>query len=209
MASTLPVPAGDGLPAPIGQIVSYAGLGRRVAAYVIDLVIGFSVLMAAAFTTRILLAAGLVTPIQATDPVTLWRSLGVGLKVAVLLAFVLAMGPIYFVLFESSPWQATFGKRVVDIRVTGDDGQRVNRRRACVRWIARFFCGLFGGSLASLVLIATTQNQKAVHDHLAHTLVLRGRPTAGVSLGPWRVIAAFGLAFLGILGMYIAVFSAS
>jgi uncharacterized RDD family membrane protein YckC len=179
-----------------------------VAAYVIDLIIAFSVMMAAGFTSRILFAAGLVTPVPPTDPVSLWASLSAGLKLAVLFAYMLAMGPIYFALFESSPWQATFGKRLLTIYVTGDDGQRVTLARSSIRWISRFVCGLFGGSLASIILIATSDNRKAIHDSIAHTRVLKGRPAPGGSLGAWRILAAFGLQFLGILGMYLSALSA-
>jgi len=161
--------------------------------------------MAAGFSARILFAAGLVTSVQPTDPVTLWNSLGIGLKLVVLFAYVLATGPIYFALFESSPWQATFGKRLLTIHVTGDDSQRISLARSSIRWIARFVCSWFGGSLVSIVLVATTQNRKALHDYLAHTLVLKGRPDLGGSFGMWRLVLAFGLAFLWILGMYIAI----
>jgi uncharacterized RDD family membrane protein YckC len=210
MASPAPNSGGGISPAPIAQPVPrpYAGLPRRVAAYLIDMIIGFSVIMAAGFTARILFAAGFLTPVQPTDPVTLWHSLGVGLQLTVLLAYVLAMGPIYFALFESSPWQATFGKRLLTIHVTGDDGQRVSLARSSGRWIARFVCSWFAGSLVSIVLIPTTENHKALHDYLAHTLVLKGRPALGGSFGAWRFVVAFGLALLGILGMYIAILSA-
>jgi hypothetical protein len=119
MASPVPNPATN-LGAvhpfpPMAQTLSlpYAALVHRVAAYVIDLIIAFSVMMAAGFASRILFAAGLVTPVPPTDPVSLWASLSAGLKLAVLFAYMLAMGPIYFALFESSPWQATFGKRLL------------------------------------------------------------------------------------------------
>lgn len=210
MASPAPIPGGGISSAPIAQPVPrpYASLARRLPAYIIDVIICFSVIMAAGFTARILFAYGLLTPVPPTDPVTLWNSLGVGLQFVVVLSFVLAMGPIYSALFESSPWQATFGKRLLTIYVTGDDGQRVSLARSSGRWIGRFFCGLFGGSFVSLITIAVTDDRKALHDYLAHTLVLKGRPASGGSLGVWRLVVAFGLAFLGILGMYMAAFSA-
>jgi uncharacterized RDD family membrane protein YckC len=225
MASPAPNPGAPNLGAPslgapsLGEVrpfpptaqtlsVPYAALGHRVAAYVIDLIIVFSVMMAAGFTSRIVFAAGIVTEAPPTDPVSLWASLSAGLKLAVLLAYVLTMGPIYFALFESSPWQATFGKRLLAIYVTGEDSQRVSLARSSRRWIARFVCGLFGASLASIILIATSDNRKAVHDYIAHTRVLKGRPTPGGSLGAWRLLAAFGLEFLGILGMYLTAFGA-
>jgi uncharacterized RDD family membrane protein YckC len=177
-------------------------------AYFIDVIIGFSVMMAAGCTARIPFAYGLLTPMQPTDPLTLWNSLGVGLKLAVLLSYVLAMGPIHFALFESSPWQATFGKRLLTIHVTGDEGQRVSLARSSGRWIVRFFLGLFGGSLVSIITIAVTENRKAIHDYSAHTLVRKGRPVSGGSLGAWRLVAAFGLPFLVTVGIYMAVLTA-
>jgi uncharacterized RDD family membrane protein YckC len=207
MASPAPNPGGGISSAPTPQAVlrPHASLARRIPAYLIDIIIGFSMMMAAGYTARFPFAYGLLTPIQPTDPLSLWNSLGVGLKLAVLLAYVLAMGPIYFALFESSPWQATFGKRLLTIHVTGDEGQRVSLARSSGRWITRFFIGLFGGSLVSIITIAVTENRKAIHDYLAHTLVLKGRPASGGSLGAWRLVAAFGLPFLVTVGIYIAV----
>jgi uncharacterized RDD family membrane protein YckC len=195
---------------PIAQPLSvpYAALGARLAAYLVDMIVAFCLLMAAGFAARILFAAGLATPLPPTDPVSLWASLGIGLKLVVLFAYVLAMGPIYFSLFESSRWQATFGKRLLGVYVTGDDGQRVSLARSSSRWLARFFCSWFGGSLVSIILIAITQNRKALHDYIAHTRVLKGRPTSGGSLEVWRLLAAFGLQFLGIVCMYLTAFSA-
>ena len=46
----------------------------------------------------------------------------------------------------------------------------------------------------------------ALHDYIASTLVMRGRPVPGGSLEAWRVIAAFGIPFVWLLGMYVTVF---
>ena len=95
--------------------VPYADLASRVGAYIVDMIVAFCISMAAGFTARLLFAAGLVTEVPPTDPVSLWASLGITLKLVVVFSFVLAMGPIYFSLFESSPWQATFGKRLLRV----------------------------------------------------------------------------------------------
>jgi uncharacterized RDD family membrane protein YckC len=187
--------------------VPYADVASRLGAYLVDIIISFCVLMAVAFTTRILFATGLLTLPQPTDPVSLWASFSLGLKLAILFTYVLALGPIYFALFESSPWQATFGKRLLGIYVTRDDRQRVSLARSSTRWLARFFCSWFGGSLVSIILMAATKNCKALHDYIAHTRVLKGRPATNGSLEVWRLLAAFGLQFFGILCMYVAAFS--
>ena len=58
---------------------SYAGLGRRVAAHLIDILIAFVVMMAAGFFMRWLRVLGIWTvptpPSGEADPATLWHSM--------------------------------------------------------------------------------------------------------------------------------------
>jgi hypothetical protein len=84
-----------------------AGLGRRIAAYLLDLLIAFSVLLLVAISMRVFRAVGVWTPDGTEDPVEIWRALGVGAKLLVVSAYVLSGGPVYFILFHASPWQAS------------------------------------------------------------------------------------------------------
>jgi uncharacterized RDD family membrane protein YckC len=106
----------------------YSGVGRRFGAHVVDLVIVFSVLILHGMTFRMLRAAGIwkATNAEAVSPEALWHSFGVAPKIAVVLAFVVTSGLIYFPVFESSAWQATPGKRMLNIFVARDD-------RTCLR----------------------------------------------------------------------------
>jgi len=186
---------------------TFASLGRRIGAYLIDVLIAFSVLLLAGITLRVLRAAGLWMPIgagalppgAAATPDMLWHALGIGAKLAFMLAFVIAGGPIYLILFECSPWQATFGKRLLNIYVTDNGERRISLTRSFGRWLAMWVFGLFGGSLISLITIAATKNKKALHDFTAHTLVVRGEPIGGQELEPWRLVLAFTLPFVWIL----------
>jgi len=187
----------------------FAGLGRRLAAYFVDLAISASVFLFVALTMRGLRGVGLWRPAaervgEVYDPITAWHALGAGAKLAVVLGYVLSMGVLYFALFESSAWQATFGKRLLDMNVTDNEGRRIGVRRAVGRWFWKFFLGYFGVNIASLVTIPCVKDKKALHDYVARTLVVRGRPIPGGSLEAWRVVAAFGIPFAWLMVTFFA-----
>jgi len=185
----------------------YASLWRRIGAYAIDLVLAISVLILVAISMRMFRALGVWTPVPTgVDPETTWFTLGVGTNLLVMLGYVVAMGPTYFIFFHSSPWQATFGKRLLNIHVTDDAGQRITIGRAVKRWFTMFFLSWFGGTLVSLITIPTSKKHKALHDMLADTLVLNGRVEQVESLEGWRVFAAFGIPFLWLLTTFMIVF---
>jgi uncharacterized RDD family membrane protein YckC len=197
-------------PVAVAQL-PFAGLGRRLAAYFVDLAISASVFLFLALTMRGLRGIGLWRPAaeqagEGYDPITLWHTLGAGAKLAVVLGYVLSMGVIYFALFESSAWQATFGKRLLDVHVTDDEGRRIGIRRSVGRWFWKFFLGYFGVNIASLLTIPCVKNKKALHDYMAKTLVVRGRPVPGGSIEAWRVVAAFGIPFVWLMGTFLATF---
>lgn len=82
------------------------------------------------------------------------------------------IGILYFAFMESSPWQATLGKRAVGIRVTDLEGRRISFLRALGRYMGKFVSTiiLFIGFLMSL----WTQKRQALHDIMASTVVLQG-----------------------------------
>ena len=186
-----------------------AGLGRRLAAYFTDMAISASVFLFLVLAMRGLRGVGLWKPgtdqaVKGYAPMVAWQALGAGAKFAVVLGFVLSMGVIYFALFESSAWQATFGKRLFDMHVTDDEGKRIGVRRALGRWFWKFFLGYFWINVASLATIPLTKDKKALHDYLARTVVVRGRPVPGASLEAWRIIAGFGIPFTWLVAIFLA-----
>ncbi len=122
----------------------FAGLGRRLAAHLFDMTISASVFLVVDLTMRGLRAIGLWRPatkraVEDHDLIAAWHALGAFSKLALVLGFILSMGVIYSALFESSAWQATFGKRLLDMHVTDDEGRRIGVRRALGRWFWKFF----------------------------------------------------------------------
>jgi uncharacterized RDD family membrane protein YckC len=122
----------------------YAALGRRLAAYVIDVLLVLGLLFMVAFAVRGLRAIGLWAPSDsAVPPEQLWRALGVGPKLLIVLAYFISLGPMYVILFHASGWQATIGKRLAGIYVTDDAGNRITLSRSCGRWFAQFLVDSF------------------------------------------------------------------
>src|SRR5450755_2073488 len=131
---------------------AYGGLGRRLGAYLVDVVIAFSLLLLVGITFRIFRALGLWGTVAAQQlaqgtpawaPEEAWKALSVGAKLAIVVAFILSEGAIYRVLLEASAWQATFGKRLLNIHVTDESGRRISLARSFGRWLARYSFSLF------------------------------------------------------------------
>ena len=80
----------------------------------------------------------------------------------------------YFVLLESSRWQATVGKRVCRLRVTDLSGRRIGTGRALGRYLAKFVSALLLG--IGFLMVGWTRRKQGLHDLMAHTLVMRLRP---------------------------------
>ncbi len=159
----------------------YAGFWRRVAASVIDTVI---VLPASALLLWLTLSIGHRTYGQPLIPPSYFILTG---------AFLLA----YRTGFETSRYQGTPGKRIMDIKVTDLDGGLIGFQAAAIRsWVywggsvAALLDMLFGASTAmggfgffmilvsiaitlSCVMVAFTDRQQGWHDILANCLVVR------------------------------------
>lgn len=101
----------------------YAGFWKRFGAYLIDYVLvmvcNYLIAFLIGFTSATLL------DLQ-TDDVPAGVTL---LAMLIILGFVL----LYYVYAESSPWQATIGKRIMGIKVTDEQGRRVSFWRSLGR----------------------------------------------------------------------------
>lgn len=198
MTSSQQVPAA--LPKPL-----FAGLASRLAAYLLDALISLLLLFLVAFVLLAMRVLHLWTLAgQGRPPEEIWRSLGVSAKLAVVFVYVLSLGPMYLALFEASPWQASFGKRMLNIYVTDDETGRIGVARALGRWAAKWIFACFLLWPISMIAIAASEKKQALHDFAAKTLVLKGRPMPGGTLEPWRILAAFGIPFVWILGTFLA-----
>jgi len=79
-----------------------------------------------------------------------------------------ALWMTYFATCNSSPWQATLGKRFLGLKVVDETGGRITQQRAIGRY-AGFALTLGLGAL----MVLFTKRRQAFHDILAHTLVIK------------------------------------
>lgn len=85
------------------------------------------------------------------------------------------IGWLYFAIMESSSRQATLGKSLMGIYVTGLDGQRISFLRATGRHFAKIISAII--LLIGFIMAAFTERKQALHDMIASTLVVSGEPT--------------------------------
>jgi uncharacterized RDD family membrane protein YckC len=172
----------------------------------IDGVILLGIVVLAAVTMWVLRAQGIWVPAvtEGADLREVWNAMSAGTKLAIVFIYLLARGLLYSPLFEASAWQATFGKRILGLCVTGDDRNRIGLGRSFLRNLVKLFAGSFGGSLISAVLVASSKDRKAIHDIFAHTLVLKAAPATENRLDLWRVVVGLGSIFVGIMWMGFA-----
>lgn len=81
------------------------------------------------------------------------------------------VGWIYYAGFQSSVYQATPGKLIRGIFVTDTEGYRLSFTKATGRYFSKLLSGLT--LLLGYLLAAFTPKKQALHDLLAHTLVLK------------------------------------
>jgi uncharacterized RDD family membrane protein YckC len=140
--SLQPAPVASAGTSSVVDTGGYASFGTRLLAWVIDLVV-------------IIVGSGLIGAV----------TFGAG----TLLIFV---GPwLYEAFMLSSEWQATLGKRVMSVVVTGIDGKRISFARATARHFAKYISAVllcFG-----FIMAAFTAKKQALHDMIAETLVVQ------------------------------------
>ena len=78
---------------------------------------------------------------------------------------------LYFAVLESSPWQATLGKKLLGLYVTDLNGQRLTFSCATGRTLAKYLSVMTAG--IGYLLCGFTERKQALHDVVAKCLVLR------------------------------------
>ena len=138
--------------------MKYAGAWRRLSAFLID---------ALALILFYSLAGGLfgVSPLLESlfldlSCVGLWWLAGLSIA-----------NWLYFALFESSPWQATPGKKCLHLQVIHLSGERIGFGRASARHFAKTLSRLL--AFLGFILILFTKKKQALHDKIASTLIIQ------------------------------------
>ena len=173
-------PAGSPLVTPQWQpapVVAYAGFWLRFLAWFLDrLVLGVPT---GILFVIIILSSGIGSAIRDLPNAT--SDPGEAIAHAMSMAFFFSNGVLflvfkllkwlYFAGFESSAWQATPGKKILNVLVTDTSGARISFWRATGRHFAKWVSVLALG--IGYILAGVTEQKQALHDMIASTLVLR------------------------------------
>ena len=144
--------------------MQYGGFWRRFVAYIIDAIVLYIIAI------PIFMVAG-VGDMMSMDPAA-QPEIGAGFWIAYFL--VIVANWLYFALLESSSKQATLGKMALGVVVTDLDGNRISFGKATGRFFGKILSSLI--LLIGYIMAAFTERKQALHDMLAGTLVLKGRP---------------------------------
>jgi len=142
-----------------------AGMGRRVAAYLVDTLLVWIVSSGVQF----LVAVAVLALSGPADAEAAGRQADVAMAIGLLVGAVASF--LYRPLCEGSTWQATVGKRLLGLRVARADGGDLNFWQALLRQLARLACELTLG-IGYLVALWTRRRQ-GLHDIIAGTVVVR------------------------------------
>jgi uncharacterized RDD family membrane protein YckC len=154
----------------------YAGLGRRLIAFVVDFALILLFDLVAAFVL------GLTRGVQnlyfyAVQHVPVSSLTPEGTSIALFGSIIASYGVLliiipwfYFAGFESSRSQATPGKLLMRIVVTDLEGNKPSFARVTLRHFAKIISALV--LFLGFLMIGLTQNRQGLHDRIAGCLVL-------------------------------------
>jgi uncharacterized RDD family membrane protein YckC len=152
---------------------AYAGFWLRLVAHLIDGLIVGTVMIALLVPLAMMtgLGAGLraLHPDEPPNPAMIIAFMG-SLWIFILIGVL--GGWLYNAYCESSEWQATPGKKVLNLVVTDLEGNRVSFGRASGRFFSKIITGVipFG---VGYMMAGFTEKKQALHDMIASCLVLR------------------------------------
>ena len=156
------------------QAAEYATFWHRLGAYLIDYV------LISLVTCPLGLMMGVMGAVaEQSGEAAQAASAGV---TVLMYAVAIVAGWLYHALMESSSWQGTVGKRVLGIRVTDLDGNRITFGRATGRYFGKIVSSMI--CAVGFIMVLFTERKQGLHDMMASTLVLQGAPgtPGGVTL---------------------------
>jgi uncharacterized RDD family membrane protein YckC len=108
------------------------------------------------------------TEYQRIDPVTKQDISGTGLDKLILIVLV-----IYWILMESSRYQASFGKLAFGMKVVNRDGSRLSIPTATVRNLLKLLSAII--LFIGFMMAGWTRHKQALHDKIARCYVVMDR----------------------------------
>ena len=140
------------------QVNSYASFIKRILAFSIDIVIVIvinTMIASAIMAVLQFLNHNSIKIIEAILPVSMSTFLAVYI--------------FYFTLGECSKWQGTIGKKIIKIKITSTQGEKLSFPKTFIRVLVKFISiFIFFGYLT----IPFTKRKQAIHDFIVNTTVV-------------------------------------
>jgi len=142
----------------------FGSFGERLLAFLLDaLILGFAGFIIGAIFGGVI---GLVLGIMGASQLAIEEIAGnVGLLLGITLNW------LYFTILESSTWQATFGKKTLNLNVTDLNGNKITFGRANARYWSKFISSITLG--IGYIMAAFTEKHQALHDMIGGTIVMK------------------------------------
>jgi uncharacterized RDD family membrane protein YckC len=152
--------------------VEFVGFWRRFAAYLLDQFVIFAIYFGLALFSMVavLVVASATKNDRLRQAIESGNWVSTEVKILLQVCFFL-ISWVYYARMESSPGQATLGKRWLRIRVVDTEGGRLSFGRASKRFFGKILSGLTLG--AGYIMIAFSDRKQGLHDRIADTLVVR------------------------------------
>lgn len=152
---------------------TYAGFWLRLVAHLIDGMIIGVVLLALLVPLAAMTGLGATLrgfhPGQEPDPALIVEFIS---SIWIFILIGVLGGWLYYAYCESSEWQATAGKKVLNLIVTDLNGNRISFGRASGRYFAKLITQLIPFGIG-YIMAGFTERRQALHDMIASCLVLR------------------------------------
>jgi uncharacterized RDD family membrane protein YckC len=175
LAPSWPVPVVSAPAMPAGYAgVGYAGFWLRFVAHLIDGVISGLAFLVLLIPLAVLTGVGgALSKISSGEDIgdDAAAFLGLGFLFG-FIGIILVVSWLYSALSESSSWQATPGKKLLNLQVTDMNGQRLSFGRASGRFFAKMISGMIPLGIG-YIMAGFTEKKQALHDLIAGCLVLR------------------------------------
>lgn len=136
--------------------MTYATIFRRFLAFSLDCLIILGVYM---ILGLILGISFLFHPISSLPMIGFWFYGGM-----------IVFSWLYFSLCESSAWQATPGKKFLQMRVVSLSGKPISFWQATVRYFSKILSRI--PMMLGFLMIAFTKKKQALHDKIARSIVV-------------------------------------
>lgn len=145
-------------------MATYAGIGSRIVAIIIDHIILFiiAVIVSLPFGATAFMLGAMSNPMAAAGALA---------AIAAVVVINIIIWILYFTYFEGKTGQ-TPGKSLVNIKVVKEGKKKMTYGDALVRTILRIIDGLFFYILG-LIIIAATEKRQRLGDIVAKTLVVK------------------------------------